>query len=432
MKKRYFIGFVVILLVLGSFNILAQEEDNPCDSVLEKVWCFLWGNPDNRAGAAWWDRGALVGMADRITISEGTNEVIVDCDKYPSQCAKFEDYEAEIQAQRNAFIESRSCGPGNSQCVVEAELEFETNLVNSQNDLINEIKQYQSDNPNGDSLIVEPIPEIAGPIVETPGTNKNNINEFEGNVKIYQKGDAFYVVESTPDELIDEGSVAKLYKLNANGALELVGEYIPIDTDYVNVGEYSSDGNYVAYEDYQNTESKITGRLPVRVSGDITVRDPELVPGEDIITDEVINEGGFMTLNEFTTYYVASEDKTKKQMLLDEYIVAYKSAFDGDETALNKDIAKALYDEAQKMYISNDFEGAKTKLKEAYELDPNPKLLFNIARAEENLGDYDGAKKKYQEVLNDESSSADLKKKANEASTGIENNSLSPLLVSRS
>jgi len=36
----------MFVLVLGSFDILAQ--DDSCDSVLEKVWCFLWGNPDNR------------------------------------------------------------------------------------------------------------------------------------------------------------------------------------------------------------------------------------------------------------------------------------------------------------------------------------------------------------------------------------------------
>lgn len=55
MYKKRLVIFVLILLVLSSFVVASDDES--CDSVLEKVWCFLWGNPDNRAGAAWWDRG---------------------------------------------------------------------------------------------------------------------------------------------------------------------------------------------------------------------------------------------------------------------------------------------------------------------------------------------------------------------------------------
>ncbi|MBI4980482.1 hypothetical protein HZC30_02900 [Candidatus Woesearchaeota archaeon] len=63
MKKRLFGVLLVFVLVLSTFTFAEAETSDNCAGVWGSIKCFLWGDPDNRAGMSWWDRGgeALVG-----------------------------------------------------------------------------------------------------------------------------------------------------------------------------------------------------------------------------------------------------------------------------------------------------------------------------------------------------------------------------------
>ena len=63
MKKKAVM--IVVLLLLGSIFAFAQETEAD-EAVVEcgvgcKIWQFLFGSKEARAGRSWWDRGALVG-----------------------------------------------------------------------------------------------------------------------------------------------------------------------------------------------------------------------------------------------------------------------------------------------------------------------------------------------------------------------------------
>ncbi|HLC71544.1 MAG TPA: hypothetical protein VJI32_06035 [Candidatus Nanoarchaeia archaeon] len=58
------IVLVVLLFLLSSLFVYAQEEISPdsCSGFWGSISCFLWGNPENRAGAGWFERdGNVVG-----------------------------------------------------------------------------------------------------------------------------------------------------------------------------------------------------------------------------------------------------------------------------------------------------------------------------------------------------------------------------------
>jgi tetratricopeptide (TPR) repeat protein len=65
----------------------------------------------------------------------------------------------------------------------------------------------------------------------------------------------------------------------------------------------------------------------------------------------------------------------------------------------NEDRAAALYDKSADAYKRGDFKTAVDLLKEAYGLDPQPVLLYNLARAYEGLGDLDAAIDGYERYL---------------------------------
>ncbi|MBI2581509.1 tetratricopeptide repeat protein, partial [Candidatus Woesearchaeota archaeon] len=73
MKRIYHL--LVLLLLLNSILVVAQETDDiyEAETVEEcgigcKIWQFLFGSKEARAGKAWWDRGALVGEAGSQTV----------------------------------------------------------------------------------------------------------------------------------------------------------------------------------------------------------------------------------------------------------------------------------------------------------------------------------------------------------------------------
>lgn len=61
--------------------------------------------------------------------------------------------------------------------------------------------------------------------------------------------------------------------------------------------------------------------------------------------------------------------------------------------------ARALYKEGTALFSKGDFEGAVEKFEAAYAFDPNPVLLFNLARATEEAGDYKRAIQWYEAYL---------------------------------
>ncbi|MBI2669306.1 hypothetical protein HYX14_05690 [Candidatus Woesearchaeota archaeon] len=58
MKKAVSV-FVLFLLVLSPLT-LAQDNENECSGFWGSISCFLWGNPENRAGKGWFDKNAGV------------------------------------------------------------------------------------------------------------------------------------------------------------------------------------------------------------------------------------------------------------------------------------------------------------------------------------------------------------------------------------
>ncbi len=60
MKQKPIMVLGVFLVVLSSITFAASDTPDNCAGFWGSVKCFLWGNPDNRAGMSWWDRSALV------------------------------------------------------------------------------------------------------------------------------------------------------------------------------------------------------------------------------------------------------------------------------------------------------------------------------------------------------------------------------------
>lgn len=66
-----------------------------------------------------------------------------------------------------------------------------------------------------------------------------------------------------------------------------------------------------------------------------------------------------------------------------------------------KDKALALFEKSDRAYKAGKFEDAAKLLRDAYALYPEPTLLYNLGRAQEGLGDIDGAIASYEKYLRD-------------------------------
>lgn len=66
-----------------------------------------------------------------------------------------------------------------------------------------------------------------------------------------------------------------------------------------------------------------------------------------------------------------------------------------------KDKALALFEKSDKAYKDGKFEEAAKLLEEAYGLYPEPILVYNLGRAQEGLGDLEGAIASYEKYLQD-------------------------------
>ena len=75
--------------------------------------------------------------------------------------------------------------------------------------------------------------------------------------------------------------------------------------------------------------------------------------------------------------------------------IAPVAAQDDDELAR----AVELFEQSEEHYNAGDFTEAAELLREAYALTPDPTLLFNLARAQEGMGDLDGAVESYTHYL---------------------------------
>jgi tetratricopeptide (TPR) repeat protein len=71
-----------------------------------------------------------------------------------------------------------------------------------------------------------------------------------------------------------------------------------------------------------------------------------------------------------------------------------------NDRAADRDRALALFRESDADYKRGDFEHAAQLLREAYSLHPEPILLYNLARALEGVGDFEGAIESYERYLN--------------------------------
>jgi tetratricopeptide (TPR) repeat protein len=69
--------------------------------------------------------------------------------------------------------------------------------------------------------------------------------------------------------------------------------------------------------------------------------------------------------------------------------------------AEDREKALKLFEDSDKAYKAGKFEEAAALLREAYGLYPEPLLLYNLARAQEGLGDASGAIESYERFLND-------------------------------
>jgi tetratricopeptide (TPR) repeat protein len=69
--------------------------------------------------------------------------------------------------------------------------------------------------------------------------------------------------------------------------------------------------------------------------------------------------------------------------------------------------AVVLFEESEQLYNEGHFAEAAALLRRAYELHPDPTLLFNLARALEGLGDLDGSIETYERFLHDSPTTPD-------------------------
>jgi hypothetical protein len=76
LKKRLVVIGVIFLLVLSTITFAATDSTDNCAGFFGVVKCFLWGNPANRAGMSWWDRGNVVGGAIGKPV-DGTDYTLV-------------------------------------------------------------------------------------------------------------------------------------------------------------------------------------------------------------------------------------------------------------------------------------------------------------------------------------------------------------------
>jgi hypothetical protein len=77
--------------------------------------------------------------------------------------------------------------------------------------------------------------------------------------------------------------------------------------------------------------------------------------------------------------------------------------------------ATALIDKGASLYESGDYAKAAASLRAAYELVPEPRLLFNIARAYEKAGDTEQAFEFYERYLDATGTEAELRHRAHDA-----------------
>ncbi|HEU4408391.1 MAG TPA: hypothetical protein VFS43_24215 [Polyangiaceae bacterium] len=76
--------------------------------------------------------------------------------------------------------------------------------------------------------------------------------------------------------------------------------------------------------------------------------------------------------------------------------------------------ALRLSEEGVELYKAHDYRRAIEKYATAYELDPDPNLLYNQGKCYEALGDYPGAKGKYSEFLSKPNGDVNARKKASD------------------
>lgn len=81
------------------------------------------------------------------------------------------------------------------------------------------------------------------------------------------------------------------------------------------------------------------------------------------------------------------------------------SAQDGEDPDLQR--AVMLFEESERLYNQGEFAEAATLLRRAYELRPDPLLLFNLGRALESDGDLGGAIEAYEQYLRDAPNASD-------------------------
>ena len=78
-----------------------------------------------------------------------------------------------------------------------------------------------------------------------------------------------------------------------------------------------------------------------------------------------------------------------------------------DEAESPEDRAYALFQESVQKYREGRFEEAAALLEEANRLDPDPILVYNLARAYEGMGDFDEAVSAYEQYLREAPDAAD-------------------------
>lgn len=88
---------------------------------------------------------------------------------------------------------------------------------------------------------------------------------------------------------------------------------------------------------------------------------------------------------------------------------------DESESASRIASASKLTDEGLSLYRSRDYRHAIEKFLQAFALDPDPNLLFNLARCYEGIGDSDNAIEKYEDFLSKPDADPQGRRRATEA-----------------
>lgn len=211
MRTTKIISLLVILLLWSSVFALAAETFEVPEDVVEeqacglgcKIWEFLFGNPEARAGGAWFDRsGALVGEAEGQFITQ------LDAQADENKEKALQLYNAGLENYNNkkyegALINFREADRIVPSSGVKYKIADTLQQLGKKEESLIAWQEFLKSNPSSDKYSTE-IKYAQGRINEIPTWTKETDSQFHESGTVYKnaKGDLFIVPEKEKDGVL--------------------------------------------------------------------------------------------------------------------------------------------------------------------------------------------------------------------------------------